>query len=1381
MAQDREKALDEKTRKLSAGRIEDGKEHAAYQETQQQLLAIQAEQQQNLAVARAESKASFENNQTLAQAAELGAVSVAEAEQAAAAGAQAGAQLNPATQQILSKYGAGQPKFQRSQSHSQQVTKQNITINNNITSNTTNDVKVPANIGGPLQGRPVQFKDPSTAGGGSVGKFKTWISAAFARQNEEGARRDREYRSRESSLTKSANKMMKKLEDIGKTIGTRMDPRKIGSTWQSQLKTLLFLFGFGYLTSNWTKILTQIASIEKWFKEDFAGFFGIGKKDGEESGLKKMIRGLLGGKEGEGVFEMLGKLLFKGDESLLGYMKLWLKNAMEERAKAVKLVKFPQLDMDDVIGSIGKIGEYLGDVISALVSGAEGAKRHINTQIGLAANRGALQYMQNDDKTRSTTKVTANIDGRTQTVSADKGIEALFKDKETGKREHRGLTRYSLDSNGELTGSTESTYAQSVHLQSAYVDAIRGEKAFNTADVARGIERLYNAAKKKKEAEGHGIPIAEGFLDTLSKDLVDKLTREGKLKKVPYHRVVRKKTDEDYAIEDADPTAMATKAFANKAILDSVGLGEASDTLAKVEGAAAGAAGGAAGGAMVGGVGAAPGAAMGAGLGWLMGGAMNSKWARGAKALAKGAWNYATANDYRIEYERGKGGKDDTVYFQEITPEGIQEIANFLTNGMTYDTKQQANINIADKGFTDNIRNSFEVAANNNIKNLKKDLRNAQSRVLKTRSWEDIQAVKTKENQIYKAEQAKQGVDDSDLQELYKGIEELSAIESEHRAQEDEAWGNTRFMKGVEYASDGVYNLSGGRFGTKTENLSAKKSVDSKELKRRKLYLLKILKGKGLNGGAAAGIIGNLEGEGLGRDTSESARVSDPTKKDKSAYSMGIAMFNSKGELPNLKSWAKQKGLNHNTFETQAQYISEHPVTQKILKETKSLSPQDSLKKSAIIWGHDFERFLGYDAADSHGNLIGRGKFIKVKENKKDKYRSDGKFHGDENYAERIQKGLNTYSTYEGSDLSNIKLQSSSGFEQPDESGNNENYGGSSGTGGDTGNGGEKKEARSFLDILKDQVTSLITSFGGIAGTANDAISPIVNGVKEKIFANGYAYTGPITKEFTDYETYKANQDKLPKDLPAGLDYADWKNRVFDMTGSMPQNLDLSAAEASRQKEELRKDSKDILEKFTKPEATKTAGDELDDLTYIKLLNDPAYANLSPEEKVKLIESGEISKVTAAKTHGDELDDETYLKLLNDPKYANLSTEEKIKKIESGEITAEPLTAEMPEKESSNPFLNMFDPKNFEKKEDKITTIVDYLTETNAMLGKILGVESANGMTSAHIVDAVNQGTMASANASMNMARSISAQQKNQTSNMPSLQGSKNKSLTGVA
>lgn len=27
--------------------------------------------------------------------------------------------------------------------------------------------------------------------------------------------------------------------------------------------------------------------------------------------------------------------------------------------------------------------------------------------------------------------------------------------------------------------------------------------------------------------------------------------------------------------------------------------------------------------------------------------------------------------------------------------------------------------------------------------------------------------------------------------------------------------------------------------------------------------------------------------------------------------------------------------------------------------------PQDSIQRAAVIWGHDFERFKGYDAADN--------------------------------------------------------------------------------------------------------------------------------------------------------------------------------------------------------------------------------------------------------------------------------------------------------------------------------------------------------------------------------------------------------------------------------
>lgn len=40
MATDSRQELDKKTKKLAGGQIETGKEHAAYQESQQQLLAI---------------------------------------------------------------------------------------------------------------------------------------------------------------------------------------------------------------------------------------------------------------------------------------------------------------------------------------------------------------------------------------------------------------------------------------------------------------------------------------------------------------------------------------------------------------------------------------------------------------------------------------------------------------------------------------------------------------------------------------------------------------------------------------------------------------------------------------------------------------------------------------------------------------------------------------------------------------------------------------------------------------------------------------------------------------------------------------------------------------------------------------------------------------------------------------------------------------------------------------------------------------------------------------------------------------------------------------------------------------------------------------------
>jgi len=1230
MAQDREKALDEKTRKLSAGRIEDGKEHAAYQETQQQLLAIQAEQQQNLAVARAESKASFENNQTLAQAAELGAISAAEAEQAAAMGAQAGGQLNPATQQILSKYGAGQPKFSRSQSHSQQVTKQNITINNNITSNTTNDVKVPSNIGGPLQGRPLQFKDPATASGGSVGKFKNWISAAFARQNEEGAKRDREYRHRESSLTKSANKMMKKLEDIGKTIGTRMDPRKIGSTWQSQLKTLLFLFGFGYLTSNWTKILTQIASIETWFKEDFSKFLGIGKYSNEESGLKKTIRGFLGGQEGEGLIESLGKLLFIGDESLLGYMKTYLEEKVSDRGKAMKMIKFPEVDLSDLVGSVKGLAMYLGDLLNAMVNGSEGVRAHINNQIKATANSGAFEQAKKDSKTMSTMSV-KTLSGKQ--IDTDSGISSII------SGEYKGLTRHSLDSDGNLTTKygAEASVAQASDISRLFLQANNGG-SINSTELAAGIERLY----KSSQSSDNGVPVTKDFLTKwfTTKELSDML-KKGDIKNQQYYVVARKKTDEDNILEDTSMTSRVAKEYTERSLGNMVR--KATDNEDSF-------------------------------LGKLFGG---YQIANAVGRTTRTLYNKATDNDYRIEYVKtpregdeilddGKG-KPRKAYLVDINPNVIQKIADRITG------KEGTNIDITNRDFVTSVQNGLVDSAKESLKQ-EIDIRENYRKTHRTDFDNNTKLIglRNRRSELFTTDAAKI---DYNLDQAFKDLDNLTIQEQESNEKLDKAWDKTRAKEVGENISDAGYKISGGKIGSPHLNAAQK---------NRSRYAMKRFMEEGLNREQAAGIVGNIIKES---SLNPNSKVRDNNGK----YAGGIVGWNG----PNLAAAEKYFGrdIRNVSFEDQLEYL---------IKELKGEAGAiRAVERHGFLKKHGFKKGANImdvmktttslqDSTDTFERIFeGSGDYAGYWTNKG---KSNAKFHEGDRNKKRHELAASVYKN-SGGNLSDIDFSYTS---------SNSNVNGST----QSDSSKENESAKSFLEIFKEKVTDLIMNFGGALGSANDAISPTVNGVKEKIFANGYSYNGPITKEFTDYQTYLANQNKLPKDLPAGLDYADWKNRIYDMTGSMPQNLELSASEVSRQKEELRDDSKEILNKFTKPEIN--------------------------------------------------------------PKVAKMEATSEIKK---------PIV-ETPESESTNPFSEMFDPKNFEKKKDKIGTIVDYLGETNAMLGKILGVESANGITSAHIVDAVNQGTMASTNASMNMAKSVAAQQNNRTENMPSL--SNKKSLTGI-
>jgi hypothetical protein len=448
----------------------------------------------------------------------------------------------------------GQPKFVKTQSHSQQVTKQNITINNNTNVSTTNDVKVPANIGGPLQGRPLQFKSPATKGD-STGKFKAWISSAFARQNEEGAKRDREYRNRESSLTRSANKMMKKLEDIGKTIGTRMDPRKIGSTWQSQLKTLLFLFGFGYLTSNWTKILGKVASIEDSVKK----FFGYFKK----GDFLKDLADIFGGKPGEPAGVAFKNLLV-GNDGLLGLLKEYFKTLYKDRADAIKDIEFPTLNPKSAIESLSEIGKYLAKILSAMVGGTEALKTSYTTVDADADSyKSSLNHLrdakENDFKYSpyDTFKLKGkDSNGKEVEYKADAGVLSIL----NPNSDYRGITARTLNEDGTLNKNylTEATIGSSSELDRIFDEQIRGG---DTKNISSAVQQLYNLFETSKE-KGYVAVTPSLVYNSLPESEQNILLRSGDINFERYHVVRREKTNKDYELESKGKISPIDRAMA---------------------------------------------------------------------------------------------------------------------------------------------------------------------------------------------------------------------------------------------------------------------------------------------------------------------------------------------------------------------------------------------------------------------------------------------------------------------------------------------------------------------------------------------------------------------------------------------------------------------------------------------------------------------------------------------------------------------------------------------------------------------------------------------------------------------------------------------------
>lgn len=567
------KDIEDKVRKMSSQKPESGKDLQQLQEAQNQVVQINAERQGNLQTARLENNADAANNETMSQAVEMaalgglgGGASVQQQVQA----------MNPQTQAVLGKYGLGQPKVQRSSSRSVQVTPQKITINNNTTNTTTNNVAVPAaNIGGPVQGRTIAVKQDE-----GQARFKTWIANAFAKQNQQAAAREKEYQRREWSLTRSTNKLMKHLSDLGKSVSERLDPRKLSSSVGNQFKTILFLWSTMFLAKNWKRIIKFAGNIETFF---------FGEPDPNDpkaprsrSGFSKMLVKLFGGREEEKPGEAFRKLWWnpsgEGGVGIFDLLLKKIKNFFEVRGAAIESIKpgesFNTVD-DSAFGGLAgffkdAIG-YLGNILKIMIAGPKAAKEFITKRIKTRAR--AESFDTDDGRIGHIKRVGYTADNDW----AEKGSN--------GKVAHMGLvgsvlgernyiTKEDFNSNGDLNLNVGSTTAQLRNI-GRFKSLASTEGKIGVAQVVQGYKDLKNAAVRNNGR----IPIRTGYVFQNLKEgdsergeqQIKELTSSKDIITKNYRVVIRPRTNDEITKNSISPELAAALSYGSDKAVEAMG------------------------------------------------------------------------------------------------------------------------------------------------------------------------------------------------------------------------------------------------------------------------------------------------------------------------------------------------------------------------------------------------------------------------------------------------------------------------------------------------------------------------------------------------------------------------------------------------------------------------------------------------------------------------------------------------------------------------------------------------------------------------------------------------------------------------------------------
>lgn len=828
--------------------------------------------------------------------------------------------IGPSTAATLGKYGF--PKTQRTQGREVKVKPNNITIVNNNITTTTNNV---------------------TGGGGNnkvddgPAKFKTWVSNAFARQKEESSRREKEYNKREWSLSKSANKMLRKMEGASREVANTFNPKNIGTTVGNQMKMLLMLFGVRFLAKHWTSVLDGLSWIYKKVSQ-FVAFLGFGeegarlKRTGDD--ITGKIVSLFGGdprssdKSKSTIIGLFGKLL----NDFRDHIKLWFEKQMALRGEAMKSIQFPTLDfggssdggiVGGIVNGLGNVfskafsgvTEYLGNILTVLADPKAGAIKGLQTSLKNDSLSRASEYRIWEAKNGGPSEFTNHGE-------VNSGDYSLFETR-NGRRKNTLLSD-AVDDSGRLNGTAGASISQGRDI----LGAIQVGKDFgyvDTARVASGLERLYASSQED------GAIVDRDFLNTIFGATQHNLISSGKIQPVEMKFVEEKMTSSDKARENEYAVQVHGSGSTMKGLMGNGGTADMMSMLLFGTGNASTL-------ETIGrvgkdlydqSIGRIPNAIKGYREASAREGEMKNK-----------KYILVPASDPRPEAViDGKRPGKQTLY--KLTPEALQ----FAGKNFGLDGKQ---------GLTSENYETF-------LPGVEKWLINRSGgQAAMDRAW------KSKGQSAFRGRS--QRVDYSDA---LKGIRRLSDIEKAYDTRlANDAWsqdvagisnnfrelGNSAVHamgEGMEWIGEGISAIASRSSGKKG-------NVSTAELHNRQNYLMKLFTERGMSPAAAAGIIGNL--------TCEALFVKDTGHQypDGKAWSAGIAGFYRYGEWPSLEKWARENGKDWRKFETQAEYIAQHPKFLQIARETVGMNDKQAMVHAANMWAYRFEKFAGFDPKKSN-------------------------------------------------------------------------------------------------------------------------------------------------------------------------------------------------------------------------------------------------------------------------------------------------------------------------------------------------------------------------------------------------------------------------------